>query len=227
MAQPLLAMCMLGAAYMVDRTSRSPNPPPARPNASDALRAALPLTTVLGLGLVIPLLINGAFALTYPSAPLGVCLNPNRINPTYVTWTPWTTAWLAVAYSCGALRLLAYRALGGAFTFELAPPPRLVTTGPYALAQHPSYVPAALVTVAAAALGHNLDGWAACYLPAGVLQLATGVVGTNPSILGAAVAWAVIVGVRVPQEEAMLRRTFGAQWEVWHRKTARLIPGVF
>jgi protein-S-isoprenylcysteine O-methyltransferase Ste14 len=220
---------MLGAACVVERLSRSPNPAPARPNPSDSLRIALPFATTIGrLVLVLPLLVNAAAALTYPSPPLGICLNPDLVSATYATWTPWTAACLAVMYTCGGLRLLAYRALGDAFTFELAPPSQLVTTGVYAYAQHPSYVPAALATMACVALGHNLDGWAACYLPAGLLRrLAAALGGNNPSIAASAAAWTVMMCVRIPEEEAMLRRTFGEEWEGWHRKTARLIPGVF
>jgi len=33
--------------------------------------------------------------------------------------------------------------------------------------------------------------------------------------------------MRVPEEEKMMRGTFGDAWEVWHGETARFVPGVF
>jgi protein-S-isoprenylcysteine O-methyltransferase Ste14 len=35
------------------------------------------------------------------------------------------------------------------------------------------------------------------------------------------------VGTRVKDEEAMLKREFGREWEEYHRKTKRFIPGIF
>jgi protein-S-isoprenylcysteine O-methyltransferase Ste14 len=39
----------------------------------------------------------------------------------------------------------------------------------------------------------------------------------------------VILGltVRIRDEEEMLRRQFGREWELWHEKTKRFVPGVF
>jgi len=37
----------------------------------------------------------------------------------------------------------------------------------------------------------------------------------------------LIVAMRVPEEEAMMRETFGETWEAWHAQTARFVPGVF
>ena len=33
--------------------------------------------------------------------------------------------------------------------------------------------------------------------------------------------------VRIRDEERMLRKAFRKEWEVWHARTARFIPGVF
>jgi protein-S-isoprenylcysteine O-methyltransferase Ste14 len=35
------------------------------------------------------------------------------------------------------------------------------------------------------------------------------------------------VGIRVKDEEAMLKREFGREWEEYHRKTKGFIPGIF
>ena len=46
--------------------------------------------------------------------------------------------------------------------------------------------------------------------------------------------WNVLIGaaliatwIRVEDEESMLKKRFGAEWEDWHRKTKRFIPWVF
>jgi protein-S-isoprenylcysteine O-methyltransferase Ste14 len=32
---------------------------------------------------------------------------------------------------------------------------------------------------------------------------------------------------RVREEETMLKKTFGNEWEPWHARTKRFVPGVF
>ena len=31
---------------------------------------------------------------------------------------------------------------------------------------------------------------------------------------------------RVREEEAMLKKAFGNEWELWHARTARFVPGI-
>jgi len=42
-------------------------------------------------------------------------------------------------------------------------------------------------------------------------------------------AGVAILGMRtrIMDEEKMMKETFGKEWEVWHAKTKRFIPGVF
>lgn len=47
------------------------------------------------------------------------------------------------------------------------------------------------------------------------------------SMIGFAATYVAIMSVRVREEEAMLRQKFGSQWEEWHQRTARFIPGIF
>jgi protein-S-isoprenylcysteine O-methyltransferase Ste14 len=46
-------------------------------------------------------------------------------------------------------------------------------------------------------------------------------------IRGSLVVGVGLLVVRVRDEERMLRGSFGKEWEVWHTKTGRFIPGVF
>jgi protein-S-isoprenylcysteine O-methyltransferase Ste14 len=39
--------------------------------------------------------------------------------------------------------------------------------------------------------------------------------------------YAAMMSRRVREEEEMLKKTFGKEWEEWHGRTARLIPGIY
>jgi len=128
------------------------------------------------------------------------------------------------------IRLLAFRHLGQNFTFRLAKPTGLVKTGLYAYVQHPSYPTNWLIFVSNVALLLRLDGVLGCVLPSRAVRwgMGSGGVGVWPALLvGLGVLGLYGVWVRVNDEEAMLKREFGREWEEYHRRTARFIPGVF
>lgn len=68
--------------------------------------------------------------------------------------------------------------------------------------------------------------------PDGVLGcwLSEGVVG---SVWWTILGWVLLglsvwsLRVRVKDEERIMREAFGREWEVWHGKTARFVPGVW
>lgn len=76
----------------------------------------------------------------------------------------------------------------------------------------------------------RLDGVLGCVLPTWVVRFGMGSTGIGPwsvllvvfSILGAFGVW-----IRVKDEEAMLKKEFGKDWEEYHWRTGRFIPGVF
>jgi protein-S-isoprenylcysteine O-methyltransferase Ste14 len=71
----------------------------------------------------------------------------------------------------------------------------------------------------------RVDGMVACFLPGWVVRQAWWV---NWVLLGLNIGmgtWGT--AVRVKAEEEMLRRTFGGEWEGWHKKTKRFVPGLF
>ena len=45
-------------------------------------------------------------------------------------------------------------------------------------------------------------------------------------LVGSGVSGLYTIWVRVKDEEAMLKGEFGREWEEYHRRTARFIPGV-
>lgn len=115
--------------------------------------------------------------------------------------------WLGVATYVvgGVLRLAPVFALGRRFSGLVAIQPnhQLVTSGVYGRIRHPSYLGLLLI----------MTGWA----------LAFG------SVLGLALsALAVVVVIaRIKSEETLLADHFGADYDAYRRRTARLIPGLW
>ena len=63
-----------------------------------------------------------------------------------------------------------------------------------------------------------------CWLPAWLVQ-ATPFWRAMVSMLVGGIV--VFTWNRVCDEEAMMKETFGKEWEEWHKKTWRFIPGFF
>jgi protein-S-isoprenylcysteine O-methyltransferase Ste14 len=105
----------------------------------------------------------------------------------------------------GGLALLrqVHAALGAHFSpvLELKADHALVTTGPYARVRHPMYTAGLLFTA-----GHALVG------------------GVLPALWPLA-AVALLVALRLPDEEAMLEARFGEAFRAWRARTGRLLPG--
>jgi protein-S-isoprenylcysteine O-methyltransferase Ste14 len=89
-------------------------------------------------------------------------------------------------------------------TLEIRDQHRLVTTGIYRRVRHPMYLALLLYGLGQALV---LPNWIA-----------------GPSFL---IPFALLVAHRVRREEAMLRATFGMEYERYRAATRRLIPGVW
>ncbi|KAF9043352.1 hypothetical protein BJ165DRAFT_1484449 [Panaeolus papilionaceus] len=104
----------------------------------------------------------------------------------------------------GLMRISTFKTLGKFFTFRVGiqKDHKLITNGLYSVVRHPAY--------------------------AGVLL-------TQPGILlwnAASGSWVRECGIlntsRLPQEDALLKKTFGNEWEEWaSRVPYRLIPGIY
>jgi protein-S-isoprenylcysteine O-methyltransferase Ste14 len=105
----------------------------------------------------------------------------------------------------GALRIWPVFVLGRRFSGLVAIQPghTLVTTGPYGIIRHPSYL----------GLLVNALGWAL------VFRSAVGIALTATTI--------VPVIARIRAEETLLGAQFGAEYESYCRHTSRLIPGLY
>ena len=125
------------------------------------------------------------------------------------------------------MRQVCYDTLGKFFTFQLAvfKGHKLVTSGPYSLVRHPSYT-AFLIARA---------GLFVVQIFPGSYVFESGLLDTRWTAIMIAV-WEVwilsiifeIVVMRIPREDAVLRKEFGAEWDAWAKKTPyRLIPYVY
>lgn len=170
-------------------------------------------------------------AFRYPNIPaplLGPYGSQNKeyLNTKLLTWSKSTTIPLALILLFGIpLRLVPYAHLGKNFTFFLSKPDHLMTGGIYAYVQHPSYVGLVTLLVANMTLLGGGGGAALCWLPPRFYRL----VRTWPRHI-APVGLAMLVLLlwkRISEEEDMLKAEFGREWEIWHARTARFIPGVF
>ncbi len=121
--------------------------------------------------------------------------------PEWVGWLGYVTALLGVG-----LLAWAHATLGAHFSpwLELRRDHALVTTGPYRWVRHPIYSAGALIV------------------------LGSGLLSANMVMLAApALALALLLGVRLPDEEAMLQEQFGPEYQAWAARTGRLLPRVW
>ncbi|KAF9223633.1 hypothetical protein BS17DRAFT_109429 [Gyrodon lividus] len=126
----------------------------------------------------------------------------------------------------GLLRLTCYRTLGQSFTFQLSirKSQSLVTTGPYAYVRHPSYTGFFICYVGILAMHFSPDSWMrdSGVLTFRVVRWAVGV------LVGFCVVLFASVFGRMGDEDKVLKRVFGKEWERWaERVRYRLIPGVY
>jgi protein-S-isoprenylcysteine O-methyltransferase Ste14 len=124
-----------------------------------------------------------------------------------LVFRPWL-AWLGAALFALALWIFwsAHRELGRNFspTLVVREQHTLVTGGIYSYMRHPMYTAFWLWVIAQALL---LQNWVVA--------------------IGGVVGWGILFFGRIGHEEAMMRETFGEQYEAFARRTKRLVPWVY
>lgn len=163
--------------------------------------------------------------LFFPSPSKRICPNAHNLAPSLFTWSMYSTFCLSTIIVFCSIRLLAFKELGEDFTFHLSKPKRLNTSGLYSMIQHPSYTGFILSKAANIMFLYRFDGIFACFLPGWVARQAWWA--NWVLFFGMAMISACGTMIRVKNEEEMLRQEFGREWEEWHAKTKRFIPGVF
>lgn len=228
-ASAVLAIAIMTAGYFVVLCATPPNPTPEEKDRHSIDRISFfsgNFSTVAhGVCIYIVIyhgLLVGVAQYT-PARMLQSCPLARNTNPELFAWNHISITALLLIYVGTYLRLSAYGGLGKCFTFHLAPPPHLVTTGIYRWIQHPSYTGLAMLCLGGAILFLRWDATPACWIPEIVFSQLEGLgLGISVALMGG-VFWTL--ALRVRDEEDMLRQKFGETWEDWHRNTKRFIPG--
>ncbi|PPQ79747.1 hypothetical protein CVT24_010123 [Panaeolus cyanescens] len=127
----------------------------------------------------------------------------------------------------GLVRVIAFKSLGKYFTFQVGiqSDQNLITSGLYSIVRHPSYA-AMLFTQPGVVLWSLTPGsWVR---ECGILNSRWGAVLCTIVALRILVVVYVIPFGRMPEEDKMLKKKFGKEWEEWAARVRyRLIPGVY
>jgi protein-S-isoprenylcysteine O-methyltransferase Ste14 len=220
-----LAASLLLCGYLTYRCVTPPNLPPGNPYKKDRLwKVVDQINNTTGRNCIIFFVWTYHIALILmPDRRSNICLRPELLNRDLFTWSSSTILYISTVAIAAPIRLLAYGQLGSNFTFQLAKPDRLITTGLYHHVQHPSYTALFMLNCATYFFFSRIDGVAACLLPERFttnkgLTFVAGILMGGFSLLGLA--------VRVRDEEDMLKKEYGEEWEAYHKNTRRFLPGI-
>ncbi|KAI1819148.1 hypothetical protein F4861DRAFT_166627 [Xylaria intraflava] len=213
--------------------TQQPNRSPRKvPVGGDSIRMLVDLHQRYGY--LIDLLLGGvalqhiSLVSTYPNTPASLLRHAaaNGLDMRYVTWSKETAIPIALILFVGVpLRTISYGNLGKNFTFGLSTPDRLNTGGLYRYMQHPSYTGLLALFAGMIGLWGRVDGILSCFIPPWLFQRLR-----RLELVALSLPMAMIITLgfrRVKDEEQLLRRQFGSEWEDWHSRTARFIPFIF
>ncbi|KAL6230381.1 hypothetical protein BDW75DRAFT_244860 [Aspergillus navahoensis] len=228
-----LSIALLVAGYLNNRCVTPPHET-TTPHTTDRIRFLTTTPSLLFAHIANIAVLYQALVTLFSSASpsdhktfTNICPYPSHIDPngSTISWTPRTIGYLTLVVLGAFIRLGAYSGLGRNFTYQLAKPDRLVTSGLYKYLQHPSYTGAVLLLAGYGGLVINrFDTPIACLIPGELLGLLKT---WEPSLfVFAATVLVSSLIVRIRDEERMLREIFGREWEEWHEKTARVIPWI-
>ncbi|TVY58937.1 hypothetical protein LCER1_G000791, partial [Lachnellula cervina] len=149
----LLATCLSSLSYI------PPNPNPTGSKAKD--RASIVtsgLFTFTWLAITTSIGLCHSYLVLFPPATSTVfCPQHEQLNRSLFTWNLYTILCLVCILIFASLRLLSYTHLGPNFTYRIAPPKKLITTGIYYYVQHPSYTAVIGVVVSNGCLLYRPD----------------------------------------------------------------------
>jgi protein-S-isoprenylcysteine O-methyltransferase Ste14 len=146
---------------------------------------------------VILILIMSVLSTIIPVADWAYFSNPYESNLT-LTIVGFVILWFGVA-----LRNYSIKILGKHFTptIQLQQDHDLITTGPYSVIRHPSYLGALMAIVGIAIFFNSLIG-----------------------TLAACIAMMIAYIVRITAEEKALKSLFGSKYQEYQKRTKKLIP---
>ncbi|KAJ5698958.1 hypothetical protein N7462_000963 [Penicillium macrosclerotiorum] len=226
----ILAAAVVAAGYLSALCATPPNPPLDQKDRHTTDRISFmtgSVATVIRRIVVTAIMYHALLTVlpTYaPDRMAQMCPHLQNLNPALFTWSTTTAGALLMIFTGAFVRLAAYRGLSQNFTFHLAAPSQLVTTGIYKWMQHPSYTGMALISLGATALFMRWDGAPGCWTREATISQLNGwglSIAAGTSTLGL-----MMLFTRVKDEEEMLKQKFGKQWDKWHQSTKRFIPGI-
>ena len=222
-----LTLCILLCTYTTFLVGRPPNPTPYGSKEVDTMKFAVtPRTLNIRSSISVILgILHAILCITYPAPPPLFCPSRSYLNNSSLfTWNTRTITAITMVLLGSSIRLYAFHTLGKNFTFRLAKPKSLITSGMYRYVQHPSYTGRALNVCGNMILLQSPRGVVGCWLPAWLVN-ATPFWGALFALYASGIVW--ITSKRVSEEEAMMKAAFGEEWEMWHKKTWRFVPGLF
>ncbi|KAF8653649.1 hypothetical protein AX16_003801 [Volvariella volvacea WC 439] len=123
------------------------------------------------------------------------------------------------------LRRQCYSALKKHFTFHITTlkDHQLITSGPYSIVRHPSYVGILMVMIGAAVTVYSPGSWLHDSGATGSPGVALVIYFWSIHSLGISMS----LPFRMPLEDELLRKRFGKEWEAYAKKVPyQLIPGI-
>ncbi|KAH9944989.1 uncharacterized protein BXZ73DRAFT_95976 [Epithele typhae] len=160
-----------------------------------------------------------ALSLPVDEATFATCARI-RITPAFlVGWTLLVVgAWLKMA---------SFRELGKHFTFEVTVQNdhRLVTTGPYSVVRHPAYTATWIMFVGTVLCAFSEGAW---FRESGFLHTWKGRLIALLWVADLTYAPSMMVFKRVRVEDALMKKTFGKEWDEWTKQTPwAVLPWIY
>ena len=171
----LYAVAVLHAGYLIQLSFRQPSSKVISTKTESWLMwiAASPIGMVLARTVALAIALHQATVALSLSNTLPnsgevlqtVCPTSQYLDPQLFRWSKSALNSLALLYLGSYIRLQAYAQLGTNFTYRIAKPDQLVTTGLYAYVRHPSYTGLLMVLLAMYSLFLRQRGLVSCWAP--------------------------------------------------------------
>ncbi|KAI1791146.1 ICMT-domain-containing protein [Ganoderma leucocontextum] len=182
---------------------------------------------VTGLALAeVSVILAQCFPSAYSSRILTFLLPSDGTSEPSMELTPTSAIGSLLGIAGGLIRLSCHRALGRLFTWEMSvrDDHELITSGPYLVVRHPSYTGLALIACGNIML---LSSKGSYFVEAGLWNTVAG-----KALACSLSAYLTLITLslfaRAPEEDVMLRKEFGAQWDQWAKRTPwRVIPFIY
>ncbi|KAI0077626.1 hypothetical protein K474DRAFT_1595686 [Panus rudis PR-1116 ss-1] len=154
-----------------------------------------------------------------PHLPFDTLASKIRVTPTFLVGS-------ALLITGSLIRIACYRTLGRQFTFSLSlqKEHKLITNGPYSIVRHPSYLGTAIYNVGHILVQMGSGSW---WRESGIGSTTIGrVLGLGR--VGFSAFIVLMLWMRIPSEDLVMKNEFGEHWEAWTKKTPyKLVPGIY